>query len=169
MALAAEGWSVRVERLPDSARSDLLANLIVTGQVPASADAVRLVRCVPQRRTDRRPVRDEEAPAGSVDAIVAAATAEGARLQVLTDDQVLELAAAAVTAAAVEAEDPQLRDELQYWTSRAAVRGAGLPAEVLPERAAQTTVPARDFGRAGTLPIGPGHDRGAVYALLAVR
>jgi hypothetical protein len=37
---------------------------------------------------------------------------------------------------------------------------------VLPDHPAQTTVPSRDFGRTGTLPIGPGHDRAAAYALL---
>jgi nitroreductase len=42
----------------------------------------------------------------------------------------------------------------------------GIPAGALPDHPAQTTVPGRDFGRTGTLPIGPGHDRAAVYALL---
>jgi hypothetical protein len=35
---------------------------------------------------------------------------------------------------------------------------------VLPARPQRTTVPGRDFGTAGTLPIGPGHDR-AAYAV----
>lgn len=37
---------------------------------------------------------------------------------------------------------------------------------MLPEQAPQTTVPARDFGHHGTLPVGPGHDQTAVYGLL---
>ena len=69
-------------------------------------------------------------------------------------------------AAAVEAAEPEIREELEYWTGRARPAGTGLPADVLPEREQQTTVPGRDFGRAGTLPIGPGHDRVAVYAVL---
>jgi hypothetical protein len=40
------------------------------------------------------------------------------------------------------------------------------PASVLPEHPTQTTVPSRDFGRPGTMPVGAGHDRAAVYALL---
>ncbi len=94
----------------------------------------------------------------------AAAVQEGARLEVLDRDQVLQLAASASQAATVEAEDSRLREELEYWTSRAG--GTGLTPEVLPEQPAQTTVPGRDFGRAGTLPVGPGHDRAASYAVL---
>ena len=86
-------------------------------------------------------------------------------MQILDRDQVLEVAATAGHADTVEAEDPEVRTELAYWTSRAD-SGTGLPAEVLPEQPAQTTVPGRDFGRPGSLPIGPGHDRMAVYAML---
>jgi hypothetical protein len=52
------------------------------------------------------------------------------------------------------------------WTGRARLSGAGLPATVLPEHPTRTTVPSRDFGRPGTLPVGGGHDRAAIYALL---
>ena len=127
---------------------------------------MRLVEAMRVRHTDRRPVSDEEVPDESLAAIVRAAGDEGAQLQILGRDQVLELAAAASKAAAVAAEDPQLRDELRYWTDRAGPVGTGLPPEVLPERAAETTVPARDFGRPGGLPVGPGHDQAAVYGLL---
>jgi hypothetical protein len=37
---------------------------------------------------------------------------------------------------------------------------------VLPADRPRTTVPGRDFGASGTLPIGPGHDRAASYAVL---
>jgi hypothetical protein len=69
-------------------------------------------------------------------------------------------------AAAVQANDQRAREELAYWTSTAAPNGTGLPPGVLPDHPAQTTVPGRDFGRTGTLPVGTGHDRTAVYALL---
>jgi nitroreductase len=42
----------------------------------------------------------------------------------------------------------------------------GVPEEVIPAAPPQTTVPGRDFGRAGTLAVGPGHDAAASYALL---
>ncbi|WP_435829857.1 Acg family FMN-binding oxidoreductase [Micromonospora costi] len=165
VALAAEGWTPVVERLPDPGDPDLAARLGGLRRAGPDPDAMRLVQCMRVRHTDRRPVSEEPLPTRAVDEIAHAVAAEGARLQILDGDQVLELAAAAARAGQVEAEDPRLSEELAYWTSRAD-DGTGLPPEVLPARAPQTTVPARDFGRPGSLPIGPGHDRAAVYALL---
>ncbi|PWR06363.1 nitroreductase [Micromonospora acroterricola] len=165
LALTAEGWRAVVERLPDPQDAELLARLTTLGRVAADPDVLRLVRCMRIRHTDRRPLSDEQVPTDAIGEITRAVTAEGGRLQILDRDQVLELAATAGHADTVEAEDPELRAELAYWTSRAGT-GAGLPPEVLPEQPPQTTVPARDFGRAGSLPVGPGHDSAAVYALL---
>ncbi|WP_406079143.1 Acg family FMN-binding oxidoreductase [Micromonospora sp. NBC_00858] len=166
LELAAEGWAMRVDRLPDPAHPDLLARIVANGRAPASREAMRLVQCMQVRHTDRRPVSDEPVSDESVKAIVQAGHAEGARLQILSADQVMGLAAAASRAEAVAAADPQIREELRYWTGRAGPAGTGVPPEVLPEQPPQATVPARDFARPGTLPVGPGHDRAAVYALL---
>lgn len=163
-ALSAEGWATEVRRMPDPQEPDLLASLVPTERTPATPHAMRLVQAMQVRHTDRRPVADEAVPSASVDAIVAAAN--GARMQVLDRDQVIALASAATRAAAAEAQDPDIAAELAYWTSRAPAEGVGLPPQVLPEHAAQTTVPARDFGRTGTLPVGTGHDQAAVYAVL---
>jgi hypothetical protein len=100
-----------------------------------------------------------------MDSIAAAARAEGG-LHIFTPGQALELAVAACRAAAVQADDPRVGEELACWTGTAAPIGTGLPTGVLPDHPAQTIVPGRDFGRAGTLPIGSGHDQAAVYALL---
>jgi nitroreductase len=164
-ALAAAGWSAHVVRLPDAGQPDLLATLMVTGSTTAPQAAIGFARAIPVRHTDRRPVSDQPPPAASIDAIAAAARAESG-LHILTPDHALELAVAACRAAAVQSDDPRVGAELAYWTSTAAPTGTGLPPEVLPDHPAQTTVPGRDFGRAGTLPIGIGHDRTAVYALL---
>ncbi|MEU8264520.1 nitroreductase family protein [Micromonospora sp. NPDC048999] len=165
VALAAGGWTAVVERLPDPKQPELLARLTGFRHTGADPDAMRLVQCMQVRHTDRRPVSDEPVPAATLDEIVEAARADGVRLQVLNSDQVMDLAAAASQAATVTSEDPQTREELEYWTSRADT-GTGLPPEVLPEQAPQTTVPGRDFGRPGTLPVGPGHDRAARYGIL---
>ena len=165
LALAAEGLTARLRRLPDPAEPDLLAAIVPTGRTTASPEAMRMVQTMELRRTDRRPVGDEPVPDGSLTAIGAAVDGP-VRFQVLTPDQVLELAAAASRAGEVAAHDPHVSDELGYWTSRAAPEGAGLPMAVLPARPQRTTVPGRDFGTAGTLPIGPGHDRAAGYAVL---
>ncbi|MEU8180969.1 nitroreductase [Micromonospora sp. NPDC049047] len=165
VALAAQGWRAVVERLPDPGDSELLARLTDLSHGTADPDAMRLVQCMQVRHTDRRPVSDEPVPTDAIEQITHAVTAEGCRIQVLDRDQVLELAATAGRADTVEAEDPEMRAELAYWTGRAS-GGTGLPAEVLPGQPAQTTVPGRDFGRPGSLPIGPGHDQAAVYAML---
>jgi nitroreductase len=166
LALAAEGWAIEVRRLPDPQEPDLLASIFPTGRTAVTPEAMRLVQVMQVRHTDRRPVADEPVPAEALKAMVAATEAAGSRLQVLDRDQVITLASAATRAAAAEAQEPDIAAELAYWTGRAAAEGMGLPANVLPEQAAQTTVPARDFGRAGTLPVGPGHDQAAVYAVL---
>jgi nitroreductase len=165
IALAAQGWTAVTERLPDRAQPDLLARLRPTGRTPVTPEATRLVQTMQVRHTDRRPVSDEPLPADALRAIEKAVSAD-ARIQILSSDQVIELAAAASRAAGVEAADPDIREELQYWTGRSRPAGTGLPAEVLPEREQQTTVPGRNFGQPGTLPIGPGHDQAAVYAVL---
>ncbi|TWH69141.1 hypothetical protein JD77_04148 [Micromonospora olivasterospora] len=144
-ALAAGGWTPVVERLPDPAEPELLARLTSMRHSGGDPDAMRLVQCVQARHTDRRPVSDEPVPPAAIDEITGAAAAEGARLQILGPDQVLALASAAGHAGAVEATDPQLREELAYWTSRAGT-GTGLPPEVLPAQAPQTTVPAGTSG-----------------------
>nr|MDT0656651.1 nitroreductase family protein [Micromonospora sp. DSM 115978] len=165
-ALAAEGWPPRVDRFPDPADPNLLAAVTSTERGAAAAESMRLVQCMRVRHTDRRPVSDQPVPASAVAALTAAARAEGTRLQVLDADQVLELATTASRAAEAEADDPQVVEELRYWTGRGVAGGVGITEEALPQRPAETTVPGRDFGRPGTLPVGPGHDRCAAYAVL---
>ncbi|WP_213450385.1 Acg family FMN-binding oxidoreductase [Rhizomonospora bruguierae] len=159
VALAAAGRAAEVRPLPDPDRPDLLARVTAEAPAEVTAEAMRRMQAIRLRHTDRRPVSDTPVPEAAVQAIVAATTGL-ARLHLLTRDQVLELAAAASAAAEAEQADPQMQEELAYWRDRA------LPPEVLPERPAQTTVPVRDFGAPGTLPIGPGHDRAARYAVL---
>ncbi|HEY0701119.1 MAG TPA: nitroreductase [Micromonospora sp.] len=164
-ALAAEGWASRVDRLPDPGDPDLLARLTPGERTSPPAGAMRAVQSMRVRHTDRRPVSDQPVPASALDAVREAA-ADHVSLPILSREQVLELAAAASQASAAEAEDPQIAEELRYWTSRATPAGTGVPAEVLPQEPPQTTVPGRDFGGPGTLPVGAGHDRAAVYAVL---
>ncbi|MEV0718016.1 nitroreductase family protein [Asanoa sp. NPDC050611] len=165
LALLSEGWAAEVDYLPDPARPDLLAEIVPTERTTPPARAMRMVQAMRTRHTDRRPLSDEPLPADTLAALTRA-VAGLSRLHVLTDDQVLELASAAYRAGEIEADDPRIRAELAYWTSRSAPDGTGLPRDVLPAQPPQTTVPARDFGTAGTRSIGSGHDRHARYALL---
>jgi nitroreductase len=165
IALAANGWAVHVARLPMASDPDLLATLVLTGRAPITMEALRLASVMRIRHTDRRPVSERPIPDVGLQAITAAARVEG-NLHVLTPENVADLGSAAGRAAVVEAGDTQIAAELMYWTGRARLSGTGLPASVLPDHPTQTTVPSRDFGRSGTLPVGAGHDWAAVYALL---
>jgi nitroreductase len=166
VALAAEGWQPDVSRLPDPADPDLLATITLTGQVPVSPQAMRLYQTIRLRRTDRRPVTQATVPPEALSALAEAAIAAGARLQVLRDEGVDELAVAVAHAATVDAEDPAVQAELARWTGGDRPEGAGIPDQVIPDRTPQTNVPGRVFARTGTLPIGGEHDKTAVYALL---
>ena len=78
----------------------------------------------------------------------------------------MTLAAAAAHAAEVEANDPEFQAELAYWTSRAP-GGTGLPrGGAAGQRSRRRPSRAVTSAGPGTLPIGPGHDRAATFALL---
>ncbi len=165
-ALAAEGWTVDVARLPDPTEPDLLARIALKDQVGVEPAATRQLRSMSVRRTDRRPVSDQPVPSGAVARVGQAVHAAGARLHVLDRDHVIDLAAAAAQAQAAEAHDPRWRAELEYWAGGRRTHGTGVPSEVIPADPPQTTVPGRDFGVAGSLTVGAGHDGAAVYAIL---
>ena len=82
LALAAEGLTAQVRRLPDPAEPDLLAVIVPTGRTTATGEAMRLVQTMELRHTDRRPVGDEPVPDGSLAAI-------GASVDVLSGSRCL--------------------------------------------------------------------------------
>jgi len=165
-ALAAEGWPAAVARLPEPADPDHLARVTVGGRAPVTPEAMRLFQTIRLRRTDRRPVSDTPVGREAIDRVERAVRAEGVSLHVLAADQVLALAAAASYANKAETEDEAQRTELAYWIGGDRPGGAGVPDSVIPGSTPASTVPGRDFVRAGTLAVGPGHDRAATYALL---
>jgi len=166
VALAAWGWRVDVDRMPDQQRLELLARLTITGRIPVTPAAARLLETTLVRRTDRRPVMDEVISAKTIDEVRGAAEAEHAWLHVLRSDDVLDLATASAQAAEVEEFDPQWRAELQYWSGGAREEGLGVPGSAIPQERPQTTVSNLDYGRGGELPVQTGHDRAAIYAIL---
>jgi nitroreductase len=166
VALAAEGWRADVVRLPDPADPGHFAHLSLTNAIPVAANAVRDVQSIRVRHTDRRPVSGTRLDADQLRAIVAAVEAEGARLHVLSTDGVLELAAAASFAQRAEAADDAWQAELAYWTGGSRPTGAGVPDSAIPDSPTLTTVPGRDFGHPGTLPVNAEHDAAATFAIL---
>jgi len=165
VALAALGWSSTVSRLPDPAAPHLLATLLAAHPTPVTAQTRALLCAMRSRHTDRRPVAEAPLPAAELRDILAAAAGH-ARIHVVNAEQVLDLSVAVEHAAAIQVRDRGVCDELAYWTGPDAPAGTGVPAAVLPDRPAQTPVAGRRFGCPGTLTIGRGHDRAAVYAVL---
>ncbi len=179
VALAADGMAFEVIRPPgldlnptqtgtaQSDAADHLARIVVTGRAPVSAAAMRLYQAAKIRHTDRRPLLDERLPAGALAALVATATAFGTGLRVLSRGQVIELAAATSQAQRGKVNDDPSRLEPDAWTGQRRPADAGIPDADIPEQATPTTtVPMRDFGHVGALPVTGGHDNTATYALL---
>lgn len=158
VALEATGHRATVSRFPDEDPL-LLARITLGPRGTVTPAAMRRMQHLRTRRTDRRPTRDETVPAADLTAIQRAVEEHGVHLHLLVDDQVYALAAAAGRAAEVEARDPVVAHELEFWRARA------LPDTSLPETPVRSTVPNRDFGAHGR-PIGEGHDSFARYGVL---
>jgi nitroreductase len=167
VALAAEGWRAEITYLPDpDGRPDLLARIVVTGRTDVTPEAMRLLQTAQVRHTDRRPVADTPVYPATIDELRMVARRERANLHVLRPDDVIQLAGAASHAQHVQSMDPSWAEELSYWAGGPREHGLGVPDNVIPSAPPSTTVPGREFAPTGTLPIGPGHDRAAVYAIL---
>jgi nitroreductase len=166
VALAAEGWQAIVVRLPDDANHDHLARVRLDTFVGVSPAAMRLYQAALVRHTDRRPVADVPVPQEVLVTVAASMSTEDTHLHLLHADQVVELAVAANAAQRMEAADPAWRQEIMYWAGGSRAGGTGVPDYVIPAEQPQTTVPARDFGEPGTLPVSVEHDRQAVYGIL---
>ena len=92
-ALAANGWTPVVRRLPDSADPDLLATLEIGEPGIADPHAHRLTEAMPRRRTDRRPFADVPVPGDTLEALNRLVWLEGAYLHLVRPDQAAPLAA----------------------------------------------------------------------------
>jgi nitroreductase len=164
--LAAEGWRVTIARMPDAADQDHLAHLRVYAPAPADPQAVRHVRTIPLRHTNRRPVVGPPVGPEDLRAITATVRAESAWLHMLRPEQVIELSAAADLAQRTEAGVSEWRTELAYWTGGTRPAGTGNPSVAVPQHAPPTTVSGRDVGNGGDLRISAEHDLAARFAIL---
>jgi hypothetical protein len=167
IALAAAGWSVTVDRLPDPERGDLLARIQLGQAIPADPEAQRMASAALRRRTDRRAYGAEPVGEEMLTRLRRFVEFEGAYLHLVPADQVPMLAISSERAAGAEHDDPAYREELEQWTNRPQWRGDGVAREtaVQPEL---RRVPVRDFapeGNAG-LQAGAGVDQGAAYVIV---
>jgi nitroreductase len=166
IALAAHGWRAAVRRLPDPADPDHLASLHVEGPAPIGPDTERRAQNIRLRHTERRPVTGDPVRADELRALTEAVESQGTWLHLLRPEQIFDLAAATSQAQGVESAETQWRQELTRWTDGGRSPGTGVPDGVIPRATPATTLPGRDFGRHGDLPVGNGHDRSAAFAVL---
>jgi hypothetical protein len=166
VALAAQGYGTTVVPYPDPTHPDHLAHLSLSGPVPVTAASMRLYHAIGLRSTDRRPVTPLPVDENALLGITLAVQAEGCYLQPLRPDQAIELASTVAYAQETEAADEEWRAEMARWAGGNRPDGTGIPDANIPAEQPRTTVPERDFGRLGTLPVDDGHDRHAVYAIL---
>ena len=165
--LAAAGWSVTVERLPDPARLELLARIRLGQPVPPNPEAARMTAAMARRRTDRRAFDDRPVTDLELTKLRHFVEAEGAYLHAVRPDQIAMLAISTELAAAAELDDPAYRAELHQWTTRPSQAGDGVPpaTAVKPEL---RRVPVRDFfpDTMAKLEAGAARDQGAAYVVL---
>lgn len=161
------GTGTTVALLPQADDADLLATLTLTGEAPDAPAPSPLRDAIRRRHTDRRAFTRRPIAQDTVASLVAACEQQGARLQVLSWQQVPILALAAVRAGALQLSDAGYRTELADWTHRPPWSGDGLPPQTA-VAAAPRPVPIRDFAPFGgaELPVGAESDSGAVYAII---
>jgi nitroreductase len=167
-ALAAAGFAVTVERLPDPARPELLARIHLGSAVPPDPEAQRMAAAIPRRRTDRRPFGDRPVSEAMLTRLRRFVESEGAYLHVVPEDQVPMLAVSIERAAGAEHNDPAQRAELDRWTNRPQWRGDGVPpTTAVPPSPRRVAV--REFtpdGATAGLSAGDGVDKGAAYVIV---
>lgn len=166
VVLAAQGHGSLLLPVPDPRRPDHLARLCLAGPARVSAATMRLYQAIGLRSTDRRPGGRAPVDDTALLLVTLAVQAHGCFLWPLRRDQVVGLAAAVGHAQQAQAADAAWRAETARWAGGARREGAGVPDASIPERRPCTAVAGRDFGRAGTLPVGDGTDGAATYAIL---
>ncbi|MDI6104142.1 nitroreductase [Actinoplanes sp. NEAU-A12] len=166
VGLAADGWHTDVARMPDPAYPDHLARLSLDRRIPVSLEARRHRQTIGLRHTDRRPTAAAPVDADNLYAVVAAAESAGTGLHLLHPDQVYGLARDADQAQRAENEDIAWQAELAYWTGGSRPLGSGIPDAAIPDHTTRATVPDRDFGHHGDLPVTGAPGNAATFAIL---
>jgi nitroreductase len=150
IAMLAAGRRPLLRLLPDPAQPDLAATVAVGPAMPVTPDIRALAEAIPRRQTNRRPFGSTPIPQSVLDAVTAAARAEGGNLVVVdpaTRSAVLSLAR---TAEHRQRSDPRYRAELAEWTTAGARRGDGVPPAAFGPRPELAALPLRDFDLAHT-------------------
>jgi hypothetical protein len=147
VAAAHAGLGVTLDCPTDLAEADLLAVVSFTGSGASSPNEAGLFESIPKRRTYRKPFRAEAVPAPTLDALRAAASAEGAWLEVVAPEETRQRIAALVAEGdAMQWSDPGWRRELAAWMHPRR-RGDGLTVPGILAPIARVAVRAFDMGK----------------------
>jgi hypothetical protein len=162
LRLALHGVGIRplVTILPDRERPTLLAVVRAGGRKPPTPDQWRLLRAVPQRRTNRHPYSDSAVTLQEQYVLRRAAQDEGGWLHLVTDrQQRATLQRIAGRAHEMQMSDPLFRAEFEHWTTASPCPASGVPAAAggpLPEP--QDRWVLRDYSGGTARPRVPGKD-----------
>lgn len=150
VALAGAGVATHVVRLPDPEDRDHLATVRVVSGEPGPMD-VALHDQLVRRHSDRRAYADGPVDAGTLDALVGAAAAEGGVLWPVLDPGRRERLLALLGDAATRQQDaPGYLAELMTWTHRYHNAHDGVPIDAVPRVSGTAVALPRRFP-AGTL------------------
>lgn len=172
LTLLADGWELRVDRVPVDADPDLLARVHVVGRGRPDGRLRDRVTAAADRHSERRPFRPVQVSRELLDQLVRVVAADGVYADVLDRaDEQLDLAVVVSWADELEAKDEAYRDELGRWV-RADAAADGVPASAVPHVPAgsprHTDVPLRNFEAAvpGGLPAGEPVDEHPTWLLV---
>lgn len=142
VAMAAAGWSVEVDRLPDPDRPDHLASIGFTPSEQVTETQRYRASAILARRTDRLPFL---APTHweMFESVLRGSVGEPVRLHVLADDARPQLAEASQLTEALRLYDSSYHAELGWWTAPFEVSD-GIPQSALISAAESDRV---DVGR----------------------
>jgi nitroreductase len=174
LGLAAAGWQVEVERLPDERDPDLLARIVIGTRGAPDPAAQAAAAAAGRRHTERRPFRPDPVPDGVLEDLSRQAAGPGVYGHVVTrDSERLDLAVVFSWADRLEAGDEAYRAELARWVRTDADQaGEGVPASAVPHVPAgsprHTDVPVRDFelGSRGAESVAAGVDEKPAYVVI---
>ncbi|MFZ0324277.1 MAG: nitroreductase, partial [Actinomycetes bacterium] len=134
LRVAAEhlGYQPRVELLPDDETPDLLARVAFDGRSAHAGMAAALFEAIDKRHTNRLPYEDRPVPRSVLDALVEAASQEGADLHAISDRQDRRRLVEIIHEADLEQEiDRDRLEEAAHWAGVGSDRSDGVPEESL--------------------------------------
>ncbi|MEV0901853.1 nitroreductase family protein [Actinoplanes sp. NPDC049802] len=147
LSLHAAGYLPRAEVFPDGDGADLVARVTSAGPAAVPPTVEHLAAAVPRRHTNRFPFTSAEVPDDAIEAMVAAAAAENARLTVADPTHRDTIIALAQEADRRQRAGGGYEKELARWTTERDRRYDGVPPAATGPWDAMEVMPIRDFGQ----------------------